>query len=141
MFFTVTQKIYLVQKIELNCEYFRTIIFYNFRRDLSQQQYIDELVSTFCYEAPSKTTAYRWYTVFNRGRCSLTDEFRKGRPKSVVVLENIDAVHEMILQDRRVIHHEIEAFSGIRGKIRQVMGYQYTGAQIFNFLPRTLILN
>ena len=51
----------------------------------------------------------RWYNEFNRGRHSLTDEFRKYRPKSVVGLENINAVQKMIMQDRRVTYCEIEA--------------------------------
>ena len=46
--FTVTKKIHLAQKIELNCEHFRAIIFYNFRLGLTQQQCIDELKSIFC---------------------------------------------------------------------------------------------
>ncbi|XP_025154440.1 histone-lysine N-methyltransferase SETMAR-like [Harpegnathos saltator] len=101
--------------MELSREHFRAIIFYNFRRGLSQQQCIDELNSTFGDEAPSKTTIYRWYTEFNRGRSSLSDEFREGRPKSVVVPENIDAVREVILQDRHVTYREIEASLGISG--------------------------
>ncbi|XP_025158379.1 histone-lysine N-methyltransferase SETMAR-like [Harpegnathos saltator] len=101
--------------MELSCEHFRAIIFYNFRRGLSQQQCIDELNSTFGDEAPSKTTIYRWYTEFNRGRSSLSDEFREGCPKSVVVPENIDAVRELILQDRHVTYREIEASLGISG--------------------------
>ena len=39
-----------------------------------------------------------WYNEFNRGRRSLNDEFREGRPKTAVVPENIDAVRELITQ-------------------------------------------
>ena len=46
----------------------------------------------FDYEAPSYATVKRWYNEFNRVRHSLTDEFRKGRPKSVIGPENINAV-------------------------------------------------
>ena len=67
--------------MKLNREHFRTIIFYNFRRGLTQQQCIDE---------------------FNRGHSSLQDEFREGRPKSVVVSETIDFVRQLILQDCHV---------------------------------------
>ena len=41
--------------MELNREYFRTIIFYNFRRGLTQQHCIDERNSIFGDEAPSRT--------------------------------------------------------------------------------------
>ena len=92
--------------MELNREYFRAIIFYNFRRGLTQQQCIDELNSMFGDEAPSRASVYRSYSEFNRG--SLQDEFREGRPKSVVVRENINDVRQLILQDRHVTYREIE---------------------------------
>ena len=48
MLFTVTYKIHLTQKMKLNREHFRAIIFfYNFRRSLTQQQCIDEFNSIF----------------------------------------------------------------------------------------------
>ena len=70
--------------MELNSEHFHAIIFYNFRRVLTQQQRIDELNSIFGDDAPSRTSVYRWYGEFNRGRRSIQDEFRECRPKSVV---------------------------------------------------------
>ena len=44
-----------------------------------------------------------------------SNEFREGLPKSVVVPATIDAVRQLILQDRRVTHSEIEATLGISG--------------------------
>ncbi|GFT92217.1 uncharacterized protein NPIL_112791, partial [Nephila pilipes] len=41
--------------------------------------------------------------------CSIQDESRAGRPKSVVVPEKINAVRELIKQDRHVTYREIEA--------------------------------
>ena len=46
-----------------------------------------ELNSILSDEAPSRTSVYRWYGEFNRGRSSLRDEFREGRSKPVVVPE------------------------------------------------------
>lgn len=99
--------------MELNREHFRAIIFHNFRRGLSRQECIDELNSLYGDEAPSYSTVKNWYNEFNRGRRSLSDELREGRPKSVVVQENIDAVRELITQDRHVTYREIEASLGI----------------------------
>ena len=82
--------------MELHREHFRAIIFYNFRRGLTQQQCIDE--------APSRINVYR-----------LQDEFREDRTKSVVVPETIDAVRQLILQDRHVNCREIEVTLGISG--------------------------
>ena len=56
--------------MELTREHFRAIIVYNFRRGLSRENTM------------------------------LKHEFRKGPPNTAVVPENIDAVHDLILQDR-----------------------------------------
>ena len=71
--------------MELKQEHFCAIIFDNFRSGLTQQEYIDELNSIFGDEAPSRTSVYRWYCEFIRGRRSLQDEFREGRRKSYIV--------------------------------------------------------
>ena len=75
----------VAQKMQLNREHFRAIIFYNFRRGLTQQQSIDELNLIFGHEAPSGTSVYRDSSL-------LQEEFREGCPKSLVVPETIDAV-------------------------------------------------
>ena len=72
------------------------MIYYDFRRGLSRQECIDQFISTFGDEVPSYATVKRWYKEFNRGPHSLTDEFRKDRPKSVVGLENINGVQKLI---------------------------------------------
>ena len=99
--------------MELNRKHFHAIIFYNFSRGLTQQQCIEELNSIFGNEAPSSASVYQWYGEFNRGCSSLQDEFRKGRPKSVVVPETIDAVRQLILPNRHVTYREIETTLGI----------------------------
>ena len=55
----------------------------------------------------------RWYNEINRGCYSLIDKFRKDRPKSAVGPENINAVQELIMQDRHVTYCEIERTLGI----------------------------
>ena len=52
---------------------------------------MDARHSIFSDKAPSRTSVNRWYGKFNRGHSSLQDEFREGRPKSVVVPKTIDA--------------------------------------------------
>ena len=99
--------------MELNREHFRAIIFYNFRCGLTQQHCIDEVNSTFGYEVPLRTSVYRWYGEFNRVCSSLHDEYREGRLKSVIVSETIDAVLQLILEDRHVTYSEIETILGI----------------------------
>ena len=98
--------------MKLNREHFRAIIFNDFRRGLAQQQCIDELNSIFGDEPPLRTSVYRWYGEFNRCHSSLQDEFREGRPNSVVVPETIGTVRQLILQDRLVTYREIETTVG-----------------------------
>ena len=92
------------------------IIFYKFRRVLTQQQWFDELNSIFGDEAPSRTSVYQWYGEFNRGRSSLQDEFREG-PKTVVVPETIDAVRQMIS------YREIVTTLGISGTSKHSINF------------------
>ena len=56
-----------------------------------------------------------WYGEFNRGCSLFQDECIKGRPKSVVIPESIDAVRQLILQDCHVTYREIETTLGISG--------------------------
>ena len=99
--------------MELTRENFRALIYYNFRRRLLKQEYIDQLISTCGDKFPFYATVKRWYNEFNRGRHSLTDQFHKDRPKSVVGTENINAVQILIMQDHYVTYREIEATLGI----------------------------
>ena len=55
------------------------------------------------------------YGEFNRGRSSLQNEIREGRPISVVVPDTIDAMRQLILQDRQVTYREIGTTLGISG--------------------------
>ena len=89
--------------MELTREHFRAIIFYNFRRGLCRQECIDELKSWFGDKAPSYKIVKNWFNEFNRGGRSLKDEVREDTPKAVIVPENIDAVRDLIMQDRHVI--------------------------------------
>lgn len=99
--------------MELSREHFRAMIFYDFKLNLTEQQSHDRLRLAFVDEAPSYSTVFRWFAEFNRGRSSLSDEHREGRPSTAVTTENIDAVRNMIETDRHVTYHEIQASLGI----------------------------
>ena len=90
-------------------EYFCSIIFYNYRIGLSRQECMDELKSLFGEEAPSYSSVKNWFNEFKRGS-SLKYELREGPSKTAVVSENIDAVRELIMQDRHVTCREIWGF-------------------------------
>ncbi|CAH2012398.1 unnamed protein product, partial [Acanthoscelides obtectus] len=82
--------------------HFRAIIYYNFQRQLSQQECLAELLLL--------STISRWYGEFKPGRVrSLSDDPRVGAPKMAVTQENVDAVRKLIIEDRHVTYREIEA--------------------------------
>ena len=62
--------------MELTHENFRAMIYYDFRRGLSRQECIDQLISTFGYEAPSYVIVKRWYNKFKEG--TLLNTRKKG---------------------------------------------------------------
>ncbi|CAH1961298.1 unnamed protein product [Acanthoscelides obtectus] len=90
-------------------QHFRAIIYYNFQRQLSQQECLAELLSVFGNEAPHQSTICRWYGEFKRGRVSLSDDPRVCAPKTAVTQENVDAVRKLIFEDIHVTYREIEA--------------------------------
>lgn len=53
------------------------IIYCDLQRELSQQEYIDQLTSIFGDKTPSKTTIYHWFSDFSRGCLLLTDKFKE----------------------------------------------------------------
>ena len=48
------------------------------------------------------TTVKNWVASFKRGKVSVEIDDRAGRPISGSTPENVDAVHNMILSDRRI---------------------------------------
>ena len=134
--------------MELTSEYFRAMIYYDFGRRLSKQECIDQLISTFGDGASSYATVKRWYNEFNRGRHSLTHEFRKGRSKSAVGPENINVVQKLIMQNRHVTYCEIEVRFVLVGwhiirqklkKIQESIGEQKCTRNTMPVLKKTCI--
>ncbi|CAH2010681.1 unnamed protein product [Acanthoscelides obtectus] len=126
--------------MELNREHFRAIIYYNFQRQLSQQECLDELLSVFGKEAPHQSTISRWYEEFKRGRVSLSDDPRVGAPKPAVTQENVDAVRKLIIEERHVTYRESEASLKIsKTSIQKIVHEQLGIRKLFSrWIPHLL---
>ncbi|CAH1990849.1 unnamed protein product [Acanthoscelides obtectus] len=111
--------------MELNREHFRAIIYYNFQRQLSQQECIAELLSVFGNEAPHQSTISRWV----------------GAPKTAVTQENVDAVRKLIIEDRHVTYREIEASLKISKTSIQKILHEELGVRklVSRWIPHLLI--
>jgi [histone H3]-lysine36 N-dimethyltransferase SETMAR len=126
--------------MDLTQENYRAIIFYNFKRKLSPKNCVAELVSVFGDEAPSRAAVYRWYSEFQRGRTSLGKQYGGGPSKTAVVPENIDAVRQLIKEDRHVTYREIQASLGISGTSVEKILHQELGVRklISRWIPHLL---
>jgi histone-lysine N-methyltransferase SETMAR len=70
--------------------------------------------------SPSFSTIKKWAAEFKRGRTSLEDDPREGRPKSAATPEIIEQVHDMQLDDRRMKVREI---AETIGNTKERVGY------------------
>jgi transposase len=57
---------------------------------------------TLCDKRLSYSTVKNWVVRFRRGHLSTEDEESPGRPTQVTIPENLDAIHSMILDDRKI---------------------------------------
>ncbi|CAH2007245.1 unnamed protein product [Acanthoscelides obtectus] len=120
-------------------KHFRGIIYYNFQRQLSQQECLAELLSVFDNEAPHQSTISRWYGEFKRGRVSLSDDPRVGAPKTAVTQENVDAVRKLIIEDRHVTYRDIEASLKISKTSIQKILHEALGVRLVSrWIPHLL---
>ena len=85
--------------MELERRDYRAMIYYDFRRGLSQEECLKQLLETFSDAAPSRATVFRCFAEFRRGRESLQDDPFPGRPPTAVLPETISAVEKMLKVD------------------------------------------
>ncbi|XP_050674410.1 uncharacterized protein LOC126971936 isoform X2 [Leptidea sinapis] len=63
---------------------------------LSPQDCAARLLNAFGRETPRLSTVRRWFAEFERGRVSLHDEFREGRPSTAVNKNNVATVKRLL---------------------------------------------
>ena len=66
-----------------------------------------KFIKVYGDSSPSFSTIKKWAAKIKRGRTSLEDDPREGRPKSATPPEIIEQVHDMLLDDRRMKALEI----------------------------------
>ncbi|KAL0829480.1 hypothetical protein ABMA28_004242 [Loxostege sticticalis] len=116
------------------------MIYYDFRSGLTQKQCADRMLSAFGDEAPSKSTIYRSFAEFQRGRDKLSDDPRQGRPKTAVTQENVDVVRKLIEEDRHVTYREIQATLDIGIRQIQIILHEQLGVKklLSRWIPHSL---
>lgn len=91
----------------------RAVIKFFVKKGLKAMEIHSEMVNVLGDTAPSKTMVCKWAQEFQRGRTSVEDDPRSGRPKTATAEEIIDYIHDMVIDDRRLTKQEIAVTMGI----------------------------
>jgi len=95
-----------------NIEY-RAVIKFFVKVGLTLNEIHSKFIKVYGDSSPSFSTIKKWAAEFKRGRTSLEDDAREGRPKSATTPEIIEQVHDMVLDNRRMKVPEIAETIGI----------------------------
>ncbi len=101
------------RKMELVKRDFRAMIYLHYRQEKLAVDSHQILYDVFSDQAPSRATVQRWFADFKRGRTSLEDENRSGRPADAVTPETIAAVRDLIKTERNSTYQQIQEALGI----------------------------
>lgn len=118
----------------------RAVIKYQYLKGLKPQDIIDDFKKTLGTSAPSNATVYNWYNEFKRGRTSINDEHRSGRPLEVTTPENVQKIHRMVMNDRKLKLSEIaEVMYMSKQRVGNIL-HEFLGMKKLNarWVPRLL---
>ena len=101
---------------------YRAVIKFLVLEGQSSKQVEERLTSVYGQSSPSSSTIKRWVKEFQRGRESLEDDPRSGRPTTSTSPENIEKVHKLVIENRRNSLYELEEATGISyGSIHNIL--------------------
>ncbi|KAM4678284.1 histone-lysine N-methyltransferase SETMAR-like isoform 1-T2 [Discoglossus pictus] len=91
----------------------RAVIQFLAKKGLTPKAIHDDMVATLGEDAPSYSMVKKWTGDFKRGRKSLEDDPRSGRPTTSTTPELVDSVRDLLRSDRRVTVRYISSVVGI----------------------------
>ena len=86
----------------------RVAILVQFQLQKTPNQIMEDPQSALGPQAPSKAMVYKCIQRFRSGKYDLEDDARESRPPSVILLETIHAMKELMDQDRRFTILEVQ---------------------------------
>ena len=98
------------------------------------------MVKAYGDDAPKYPTIVKWAQMFKFGRESLEDEPRSGGPRTAMTPENVNAVLELIINDRRIDTRKIAAILGIsRSSVQSIIHEEFEMKKIcVRWVPKML---
>ena len=92
---------------------YRAVIKFLVKEGSSAREITDRLAKVYQQDAPKYSTVAKWAAEFKRGRQSLEDDPRSGRPLEVTTPEVIRRVEDLVMADRRLKVKEVATEVGI----------------------------
>jgi len=87
----------------------RAVVKYLFLKGMSGKAIHDDMLPILGDNTPTYSVVRSWLAEFKRGRNSVEDEHRSGRPKHTASTENVQTVNDILKKDRRLtIRHIAE---------------------------------
>ncbi len=120
----------------------RSVIKFLTKEGIAPKDIRQRLVNVYGDHAPPKSTVEWWAAEFKRGRESIEDEPRSGRPVDVMTPESCTAVERLVMNDRRLHVLQIAETLGISyGSVETIL-HENLGLKKMcaRWVPRTLTL-
>lgn len=91
----------------------RAVMKFLFLQGKGAKEVHEEMLKILKDECPSYSTVKTWVARFRTGHFDVADEPRSGRPTSATTEDKVDAVHDLILEDRRISAKNVAETVGI----------------------------
>ena len=124
---------------QMNPVEYRSVIKFLVLRRVDSQEIIKQLRDVYGINCPSKTTVYDWIAQFKRGRTTVFDEERPGRPVEIDQDKLEKRCEEIIKTERKITVKALGASLNIsEGKAREVLKSLGIRKLASRFVPRFL---
>lgn len=95
-----------------NLEY-RAVIKFLTKQGKSPQVIMEEMLGVYGNTTPSRATIYNWHNEFRRGRESLEDDPRTGRPVEATTVDIVAKIEQLVLEDGRLKKKQLAQLTGV----------------------------
>lgn len=108
--------------MELSRDQIRAIIYYEWLELKDASEIHIRMNNRLGQNFISKSTVEYWFREFQRGRHSVKDEFRSGRPSTSTADQNVEMVREVVKENREITYDTLEKKTGIsRGSLHSIL--------------------